>query len=214
MNPSKPLTRQIATALLMALSFPVVAQEPAKPIDLEAASSSYDRQNGHLVFTEIRITQGDLGISADTAEATELKFDNSAWKFSGNVILRIEGTIVKADLAIMDFFEHRLQRAKVTGDPATIESDALKRDDNVRGHAMEMDYDKEKGILSMTGDAWIGEGQSEISGSQLLYDFNAKHVIAGAPADETRGVRILISPPDKKADDQSSDQPADVEQDQ
>ncbi len=189
LNPkSSPL---LLFALLASAGY---GQQVPQAIDLQAASSTYDRDSGHLVFKEVTISQGDMSVSANLAEATELEFENAAWIFTGNVQITTREALISGEKAVIHFQDHRLVRASVSGRPATINWESSENDEAIVGQANELIYNRESGTLSLVGEAVLSSGISEISGSTLLYDFNAEQVVAGSLDDESRGVRITITP--------------------
>src|SRR5688572_5494445 len=64
--------------------------ESDQPIKLDAASTDVDYRSNKVVFRDIIISQGDLRVAADQAEATGLDFENSRWTFWGNVQIQAE----------------------------------------------------------------------------------------------------------------------------
>lgn len=178
------------------------SQQIPEAIDLQAASSTYDRDTGHLVFKEVTISQGDMSVSANLAEATELEFENAAWVFTGNVKISTEEALISGEKAVIDFQDHRLVRASISGQPATINWESSENDEAITGRANELIYNRESGTLTLTGEAVLSSGISEISGSALLYDFNAEQLVAGSPDDDSQGVRITITP--EEANDKES----------
>ncbi|MEE8463879.1 MAG: LptA/OstA family protein, partial [Gammaproteobacteria bacterium] len=189
MNPkSRPLL------LFVLLASAAYGQEIPQAIDLQAKSSTYDRNSGHLVFEGVTISQGEMSVSANSAEATELEFENAAWIFTGNVQISTVEALISGDKAVIHFQDHRLVRASISGQPATINWESSENDEAIFGQASELVYNREAGTLSLTGDAVLRSGISEISGNTLLYDFNAEQVVAGSPDDASQGVRITITP--------------------
>ena len=163
LNPkSRPLL------LFVLLASAAYGQEIPQAIDLQAKSSTYDRNSGHLVCEGVTISQGEMSVSANSAEATELEFENAAW---------------------------------ISGQPATINWESSENDEAIFGQASELVYNREAGTLSLTGDAVLRSGISEVSGNTLLYDFNAEQVVAGSPDDASQGVRITITPEETGANE-------------
>ena len=196
LNPkSRPLL------LFVLLASAAYGQEIPQAIDLQAKSSTYDRNSGHLVFAEVTISQGEMSVSANLAEATELEFENAAWIFTGNVQISTVEALISGDKAVINFQDHRLVRASISGQPATINWESSENDEAIFGQASELVYNREAGTLSLTGDAVLRSGISEISGNTLLYDFNAEQVIAGSPDDASQGVRITITPEETGANE-------------
>jgi len=192
--------------LLVLIASAVHSQQIPETIDLQAASSTYDRDSGHLVFKEVTISQGDMSVSANLAEATELEFENAAWVFTGNVQISTNEALISGQKAVIDFRDHRLIRASISGQPATINWESSKNDEAIIGQASELVYNRKSGTLSLVGDAVLSSGISEISGSTLLYDFNAEQVVAGSPDEESQGVRITITP--EESDDKGPAEPS------
>ncbi len=188
--------KSLPLLLLVLLASAGNSQEPPEAIDLQASSSTYDRDSGHLVFEEVTIRQGEMSVSAKLAEATELEFENAAWIFTGDVRISTEETLISGQKAIINFQDHRLVRATISGEPATINWESTEKDEAINGRASELIYNRESGTLSLVGDATLSSGSSEISGNTLLYDFNAEQVVAGSPDEESDGVRITITPED------------------
>ncbi|MCH7893110.1 MAG: hypothetical protein IH907_01210 [Proteobacteria bacterium] len=196
LNPkSRPLL------LFVLLASAAYGQEIPQAIDLQAKSSTYDRNSGHLVFAEVTISQGEMSVSANLAEATELEFENAAWIFTGNVQINTVEALISGDKAVINFQDHRLVRASISGQPATINWESSDSDEAIFGQASELVYNREAGTLSLTGDAVLRSGISEISGNTLLYDFNAEQVVAGSPDDASQGVRITITPEETGANE-------------
>ena len=55
-------------------------------------------------------------------------------------------------------------------------------------------YDIGEGTVRLTDDAWLTDGQSEISGPLLVYDIRAQRVQAATQPNSGERVRITIQP--------------------
>ena len=77
-----------ALALPAAQALAVQAEQQA--IALDAQSSELDYKNNNLIFRKVRISQGNMSVAADQAQATGLDFENSRWVFRGNVKITME----------------------------------------------------------------------------------------------------------------------------
>ena len=91
------------------------------PISLNAASSDFDYRNNTLRFRQVQITQGNVSVEADEANATGLNFENSRWTFRGNVRIEVEDGSLASDDATVTFVNNQIERAVITGTPATFE---------------------------------------------------------------------------------------------
>jgi lipopolysaccharide transport protein LptA len=166
-----------------------------QPIKLDAASSEVDYKTNTVVFKDVIISQGAMRVQADHARATGLNFANSKWSFEGNVRISAEerGNL-RSDSAVVEFRDNRILRATVTGKPAEFEQKRAASEQMARGHADKIVYDVGEGTVRLADDAWLTDGQSEISGPLLVYDIRAQRVQAATQPDSGERVRITIQP--------------------
>jgi lipopolysaccharide export system protein LptA len=169
------------------------AQPPAAgPIELEADSTEIDHKNNHSVFHKVRIRQGDMAIRAELAEGSG--FAEAEWVFTGGVQIERTGTKIDAAQATINFFNHRIHRANLEGAPVTFEQTRPGAPAPTRGHANRIEYDFDAQVLRLSGEAWLSEGQNEITGDSITYEIGDQRVLAGAEQNGDR-VRITIIPP-------------------
>ena len=177
---------------------PDLAAQSALPIDLDAASSEFDRRNNRLVFRSLHITQGTLSVTADVAEATRIDFENNRWIFKGNVVIENQGTTVNCDNAELVFLGHELRSATLTGAPARFRQPRV-NGKLTEGRAGAMDYNVTAGTVRLSQNAWLSDGANEVTGERISYDLRREYVTA----DSEKGgqVRMKINPParDKKS---------------
>lgn len=173
-----------------------LAQLPANPlpISLEARSSDFDRKNERLVFQDVSITQGDLAISADLAEATRLDFENSQWVFTGEVTIEFEAATISSEAATLRFEGHQLRHAEIVGEPARFAQKELEDGVRATGQASKLEYDFDSGIVTLSQNARLSEGANNITGDWLRYDMRAERIVAGSENEDDR-VQIIITPP-------------------
>jgi lipopolysaccharide transport protein LptA len=168
-----------------------------EPIVVDAASSEADLARGTGEFTGITITQGGVRLRADHARGSyPVDFKNSHWTFEGHV--RIDDSdqhgSLRADSAVVDFSEGRIARATATGKPAEFEQQRTESGQLARGRAEEIAYDISDGSVRLSRDAWLSDGQNEISGPLLVYNIRAQHVLAATPPGTDQRVHIVITP--------------------
>jgi len=165
------------------------------PITLDAASSDVDYKTHTYTFEKVVISQGTMRVQADHARATGLDFANSHWTFDGHVHIDAEprGNL-RSDQAVVEFKDNRIARATVTGKPAEFEQRRAESQQLARGHADEIVYDVNDGTVRLTNDAWLSDGQNEISGPLLVYNINQQRVQAGSEAGTDQRVHITIAP--------------------
>ncbi len=196
-RPRQSLRLLLLPALMLAIGLPQSAEAVLSglrlPISLDADSSDFDGKSKHLVFKGVRITQGELGIQADSAEASQLDFENSLWVFRGNVRIDLETAFIESEEAILNFIDHTLSSAVIKGSPAQFEQQAPDEPAPTRGHAGLMEYDFLTGTVKLTDMAWLRRGDDEISGNTLVYSIKDERMIASSDDTENR-VRITITP--------------------
>lgn len=176
-----------------------LATQKILPIALDADSSEFDRKNGKLFFHGLRINQGSLHIEADDAEADRLDFDDSRWRFRGNVYIENIGTKIYADYAEIHFKGHQIHKAVMRGEPVRFKQMRAKDQQLTQGHAELMEYDLRAGLIRMSRNAWLSDGANEVSGNRIMYDLVKEYIIADA--DESGHVRMKIIPSDENLRD-------------
>jgi lipopolysaccharide transport protein LptA len=194
-----------ATLLVMAgLVFscaPALGAAPATsgPILLDAQSSELDLKTNNVYFRKVRIAQGTNSVTADQGQATrealsDKGFDSSLWVFRGNVKITMEGGLLTADEAQVDFAKKLLSKAVAHGKPAEFEQRLEKTGKIAHGHADDIDYDAAKGVVRLTKNAWLSDGQNEVRGESLKYNVVAQSIIADAADQNSQRVHIIITP--------------------
>ena len=175
---------------------PILAPgDPALPIELNAAFSEFDRPNNRLIFRNLNIVQGALAIQADEATAAPADFENSVWIFTGNVTISNAGTTATCDRAELTFLRNRLRKAALSGQPAHFTQAETAGKSATEGRGKVLMYDLDAATIVMTNDAFLSDGQNEISGSRIAYDLKREVVTAGAG--DSGQVHMRIVPPPK-----------------
>ncbi len=168
------------------------------PILVDARSSEFDYGKSHLVFHQVTITQGKLRVEAVEATATNLNFDNSQWQFVGDVHITMENGSLESDRADVTFASNQIARAVINGSPATFEQTLNRPPEVARGHANVIEYNVAEGTVRLADDAWLSDGENELSGAVLVYDIRSERVVANAPPGADQRVRITINPQKRK----------------
>jgi len=194
-------------ALLALAAVTALAANPRTtlPISVEADASDFDYKNGVLVFTRVRITQGDARVEADRATATGLEFENSRWRFEGNVRINAEGGSLASEMANVRFTNNQIASAEVTGSPARFAQQRGER--RAEGRAQRIDYDLASGRVRLVGGAWLSDGSNEITGSTLVYSMREQRVLADAAEQGGAPVRIIINPKSPPGADEPKPEP-------
>ena len=184
--------------LALPISDAIAAKAEQKDISLDAQSFELDYKNGSMVYHKVRVAQGSMSVAADLAQTTSstgLDFDNSRWVFRGNVKIAMDQGQLTSDEAEITFAKKLLAKAIVKGKPAAFEQRIAKTGKLAQGHADTIDYDVTKGVVHLSQNAWLSDGQNEIRGESLKYNVLAQNVIAEASEQGSQRVHIIITPP-------------------
>jgi lipopolysaccharide transport protein LptA len=171
-------------------------------IALDAQSFEMDLRNNNIVYHKVRIAQKTTIISADVGSATKQasgpNFDNSLWIFRGNVKITMDDGELTSDDAEINFAKKSLAKAVVNGKQAAFEQRVEKTGKVAHGRADTIDYDARKGVVRLSKNAWLSDGQTEIRGESLKYDVLAQSIIAESAEQGSQRVHIVITPPPSK----------------
>jgi lipopolysaccharide transport protein LptA len=196
MRPRPPVIRAACTIFLCLSTLCAGAAGPRRselPIDVNAASSDFDYRNNTLLFRQVIITQGEVQVRSDEAQATGLDFENSEWVFRGDVRIKVEGGSLASDEAHVKFVDNRIATAVITGTPATFEQ-KLESGEPASGRAGTIEYDFNDATVRMRRDAYLTDGRNDISGETLVYSIRDQRVLANAEEQGTERVHITINP--------------------
>jgi lipopolysaccharide export system protein LptA len=187
-------------ALLAALAGApaVAAHVEQQTIVLDAQSFELDYKNNNMIYHKVRIAEGNMSVAADQAQTSGsggLSFDNSRMVFRGSVKIMMQQGQIAADVAEVTFAKKLLAKAVVNGKPASFEQPIAKTGKLARGHADTIDYDVTKGVVHLSGNAWLSDGQTEFHGESLKYNVLAQSITADASEQNSQRVHIIITPP-------------------
>ena len=209
-NPKiRPRARTLFVAALAAGSLSAAVpccwaapKETAEPVTLDAQSFELDLKNNNVFFRKPRITQGTNSVTADQGQASREalggNFDNSLWIFRGNVKITMEQGQLTADDATVNFVKKLLGKAVANGKPAQFQQLIEKTGKVAHGHADTIDYDASKGIVRLSKNAWLSDGQNEIHGEMLRYNAVAQTIVADPAEQGSQRVHIILTPPPSK----------------
>jgi lipopolysaccharide export system protein LptA len=184
---------------LLVLALPsthaIAAHVEQQSISLDAQSSELDYKNNNLLFHKVRIAQGGMAIVAEQAQATGLDFANSRWVFRGNVKITMQQGQLTSDEAEVTFVKQVISKALVNGKPAVFEQHIAKTARLAQGHADVIDYDVANGVVHLSKNAWVSDGQHEIDGESLKYNVLTQKIVADSSEQGSQRVHIIITPP-------------------
>jgi lipopolysaccharide transport protein LptA len=179
-----------------------------QPINLEAASSDFDYKNNALMFRRVKITQGQLEVTAQQASASGLEFANAEWRLQGDVRITVPGGLLQSNEARVKFRDNEIVSATIRGEPAAFEQRLQQNSQLARGHASTIDYNVKQSTVQLQGNAWLTDGQNEINGNTLVYDIARERVQANPNEKDPGGVHITINPPARKSGNTAPTPPA------
>jgi lipopolysaccharide transport protein LptA len=194
-NTLKPAKNCVMTAALLLSSLAYSQTDDLRlPMLLDADSTNYDGKNSMLMFSGLKLTQGNLGIAADEGRATKMDFEDSVWHFSGNVVIDVANGHIESDSADMVFSGYRLSVATIAGSPATFRME--RPDDNqvTYAEAGRLRYDFDAGIVEFSDDATITEGGNQIASNYLVYNIREQRINASSGGEGDSKVRITYTP--------------------
>lgn len=182
------------TGTLAAQSASAQINDLRLPISLDADSTNYDGKSSMLMFEGLRLTQGSIGVQADKGLASQLDFEDSVWKFTGNVVIDTENGHIECDVADLKFSGHQLQVATISGSPAIFEIQRSDSDETTYAEAGRLDYDFTAGVIEFSGDAVITEGGNKISSNYLVYNIKEQRINAQSAGEGEPRVKITYTP--------------------
>jgi len=169
-------------------------------------ASQLEAERNHMVLHDISIvdtTRGITRIKADLAEANGPDLGDSDWVLTGHVRVFMPQGKLSADKATVQFANKRIASMSAQGEPAEFEHSADAATPNplageaanrgrsaleaAHGHARQIDYDMERELLKLNGDAWLSDGCNEITSQSIVYDIvNQKVRAEASPGGDTQ----------------------------
>ena len=147
-----------------------------------------DFRSGKTIMHNVSISQCDVSITAARAEATGLDFKDSHWLFSGDVHINAEQQgSMHSDRAEVEFHDNLIAKATIKGNPAQFEQKHTDSGQMARGRAGQIVYEVSTGTVRFAEDAWLTNGQNEISGPMCTYNIRLQKV-------QCQQARITIVP--------------------
>ena len=164
------------------------------PINIDAESTGYLADESVLTFTKLNLSQGGISISADRGEASKLDFENSTWRFEGNIIIKLENGRIQSDFAHLEFEGHQIKIARIQGSPAMLLIDREAEVERTSAIANRIDYDFQRSLIDFTGNVSIQEGGNQISSEYLIYNIKDQSIQAQSNSDDNSKVKITYTP--------------------
>jgi lipopolysaccharide export system protein LptA len=164
------------------------------PMNIDADNTTIDGKNSMIIFSGLRLTQGNVSIQADEGRATRMELEDSTWYFSGNVIIDIGAGHIECDSAELLFDEFRLKQAIVNGSPARYDLQRPGTEEITHAEAGHLSYDVDAGLIEFSDKATITEGGNQISSNVLVYNITEQRINADSSGEDDNRVRITYTP--------------------
>ena len=177
------------------------------PWDIVSETMAFDGKTSTIIYTGLRFSQGRISIEANEGRATSADQENSAWEFSGDVVIDVDQGKIRCDAASLRFDGNVLSVATVTGAPATFEMRRADSDDTTYAEAGQLLYDVPKGIIEFSDHATITEAGNQISSHYLVYNINERRINADSSGNGGERVRITYTPDDLPESEEVEDAP-------
>ncbi len=153
------------------------------------------RKDEHHFRGNVRISQGPMLITADTAMAQGAsQSDNSRWTFDRNVHVQTADADLRADTAVAQVVNGEIVNGTVKGSPATFEQRNVPEPMRIHGRAGQIDYDFRRGIVRMSNDVWFSYGGNEFKGAVVVYYVRDERVVVNPEGKEQGRVNITVQP--------------------
>ncbi|MBT8100898.1 MAG: hypothetical protein KJO82_14170 [Gammaproteobacteria bacterium] len=185
----------IAAAIFLSAASHAQINDLRMPVIIDADRTDYDGKTSMLQFTGLRLTQGGIGIKADVAHASRMDFDDSVWRFSGDVEFDVNEGRITCDSADLKFSNFQLLEAKISGSPATFRFNRVNGKESTYAEAGTLKYDVAKGIIEFSGGASITEGGNRIASDTLIYNIREQRINAAASGNGDDRVTVTYTPP-------------------
>lgn len=188
------ITRIVALLFLLPGLAAAQASDLRLPISLDADSTNYDGKSSMLVFMGLRLSQGSIGIEADEGRASKLDFQDSVWRFEGNVVIDVDNGHIECASADLKFADHKLILATIHGEPATFEMNRPGSEELTRGEAERLEYNLDSRIIEFSGNAKFSESGNQISSSFIAYNIAEQRINAESSGEGDDKVKITFTP--------------------
>jgi lipopolysaccharide transport protein LptA len=153
------------------------------------------RKDEHHFRGNVRISQGPMFITADTAVAQGAsQNDDSRWTFERNVHVQTSEADLRAATATAQVVNGAITNATVKGSPAMFEQRNATADQQVRGRAGQIEYDFARGIIRMSNDVWFSYGGNEFEGAVVVYYVRDERVVVNPEGKNQGRVNITVRP--------------------
>jgi lipopolysaccharide export system protein LptA len=127
------------------------------------------------------------------ADKVEIDQKTGISKYLGNVKLTRGNLTILASTMLIFKTDETLNRVTAEGDPVKFTKERSAEEKEIRGQALQLEYDAQKDILELKKEAKLWQEQDQFSGDYIQYNIQQELVHASkGPSDER--VRVIIHP--------------------
>ena len=204
MRMSRPISLASATVLLALAASPAGSQpaDDGRAFSATFDTVSIDLRQDRSIYTNVRITDGEVTISAAEGTTSESSFEDGEWTLSGGVRVVYESAELTADSATFVVEQGELLHGELIGAPVLIRDYIEERSAEVVGTAEIIRIDKTEETASLLGEATLSVDTNEYSGCDMVYRLVERTFSSGSAE---CGVTLVLFPEEDSADATSSE---------
>lgn len=146
---------------------------------------------GHSLAADILHLPANATIVVNADEAAE-EVGQDIIRFSGNIEIKTPSWSIIADQATVYGKMDNMQRIVADGSPVQFFFRQTGAEDSpiIEGEGLHLEYEKEAGLLRLSGSAKLTSGERVMQSSEILYNLEQEKLQAGG----AEGVQITIKP--------------------
>jgi lipopolysaccharide transport protein LptA len=181
----------LCTLSLRICAAPAELKGSGEEMLFQADSTDLDLKSSKSTSYKITMTQGSWTMTADEGRLEWQDDKNGEWNLKGKVQLRGPGSEIDAEEARVIIGSNQIQLVNFIGSPATFRQ-FVKEGKIAEGRATSMQYDVNKNLVSLVGNAVINMGLYELTNAAITYDLREQKVVANNPSPSTGRVKGRI----------------------
>ena len=151
-----------------------------------------------LLLTQAPIT-AIAAATSDTAlllqaDSAEINTQKGLSTYHGNVQLKRGTLVITGDTLIVQSHEGKLQKASVTGKPATFSYQSPTEKQPIRGESPQLEYVVSGDIIKLTGGTTLWQNGNTMKGNEITYLLKTGVVNAQGSEQKNQRIEIMLLP--------------------
>ena len=140
-----------------------------------------------------------MSVESDHAE---LDRNTNIGTYTGNVII-VQGTFkLNADRVVVTATGGELTHIVANGEPAEFRQRPDGSNEDMTGHAQQIDYYADKSIVVLTGQALVQQGKDVVESERIEYELDKDMVRAAMVEGNDARVRMILHPKKKQPEEE------------